>query len=309
MTTLYFTHSACLEHDPGAYHPECPDRLRAVQKALEAEEFAALERRQAPEAERSGIERVHEAAYIARVLDSVPKSGHLHLDPDTVLSPGSGAAALRAAGALTAAVDAVYAGEGQNAFCAVRPPGHHAERQRAMGFCLFNNVAIGAHQAFAEHRAEKVAVVDFDVHHGNGSQDAAAHEARLFYASSHQSPAYPGTGAESDHGPNDNVLNVELSPGSGSIPFRDAYERRILPALGDFAPDLLMISAGFDAHARDPLCQLEVATDDFAWVTRQLMAVAAEHCEGRLVSVLEGGYDMQALADSAAAHVRELMHP
>ena len=241
------------------------------------------------------------------MLDSVPESGHLHLDPDTVLSPGSGAAALRAAGALTAAVDAVYAGEGDNAFCAVRPPGHHAERERAMGFCLFNNVAVGAHQALAEHGAEKVAVVDFDVHHGNGSQDAAAHEARLFYASSHQSPAYPGTGAESDHGYNDNVLNVELSPGSGSIPFRDGYERKILPALSDFAPDLLMISAGFDAHARDPLCQLEVATDDFAWVTRQLMAVAAEHCQGRVVSVLEGGYDLEALADSVAAHVRELM--
>ncbi len=309
MTTLYFTHPACVEHDPGAHHPECPDRLRAVQKALEAEEFAALDRRQAPEADRARIERVHTAAHIARVLDSVPKSGHLHLDPDTVLSPGSGTAALRAAGALIAAVDGVYAGEGDNAFCAVRPPGHHAERERAMGFCLFNNVAIGAHQAFAEHGAEKVAVVDFDVHHGNGSQDAAAHEPRLFYASSHQSPAYPGTGAESDHGANDNVINVELRPGSGSKHFREAYERKILPALGEFAPDLLMISAGFDAHARDPLCQLELATVDFAWVTRQLMAVAAEHCDGRLVSVLEGGYDLEALADSAAAHVRELMRP
>jgi len=307
MTTLFYTHSACLEHDPGSYHPECPDRLRAILVALEAAEFTSLDRRNVPPAEQAQIARVHGSGYVETVLQSVPSSGHLHLDPDTVLSPGSGEAALRAAGAVTAAVDAVYGGEGQNAFCAVRPPGHHAEHERAMGFCLFNNIAIGAHQALAVHGAGKVAVVDFDVHHGNGSQDAAAREKRLFYASSHQSPAYPGTGAEEDHGYNGNVLNVELDPGSGSKPFRDGYERRILPALREFGPDLLMISAGFDAHERDPLCQLEVKTDDFAWITRELMAVADDCCEGRVVSVLEGGYNLEALAESASAHVRELM--
>lgn len=307
MTTLFYTHSACVEHDPGFRHPECPDRLRAVQTALDAEEFASLDRRDVPRADPAQIERVHGVGYVETVLKSVPSSGHFHLDPDTVLSPGSGEAALRAAGAVAAAVDAVYGGEGRNAFCAVRPPGHHAEHEKAMGFCLFNNIAIGAHQALAVQGAGKVAVVDFDVHHGNGSQDAAAREKGLFYASSHQSPAYPGTGAEDDRGYNGNVLNVELAPGSGSKSFRDAYERRILPAVRDFGPDLLMISAGFDAHARDPLCQLEVKTDDFAWLTRELMALADDCCEGRLVSVLEGGYDLEALADSAAAHVRELM--
>ncbi len=310
MTTLFYTHPICIEHDPGPGHPERPDRLRSVLAALEADEFDALDRHQAPKAELFQIERVHPASYVENVLRQVPRSrqsGQVHLDPDTALSPASGDAALHAAGAVTAAVDAVIGGQGQNAFCAVRPPGHHAEAEQAMGFCFFNNVAIGALQAMEAHGVEKVAIVDFDVHHGNGSQSAADRHRGLFYASSHQSPAYPGTGAEYEHGLHGNIVNVELEPGSGSDRFRAAYRDRILPALGEFAPDLLMISAGFDAHIRDPLCQLNLVTEDFAWVTRELLAVAGDCCSDRVVSVLEGGYDLPALAESAAAHVRVLI--
>jgi len=307
MTTLLYTHPVCIDHDPGAFHPECPDRLRAILKALDGDDFSALERREAPKAERAQIERIHKPYYVESIFETVPETGQNYLDPDTALSPASGEAALRAAGAMAAAVDAVIGGEADNAFCAVRPPGHHAEAEQAMGFCFFNNIAIGALQAREIHGVERVAMVDFDVHHGNGTQSVTDRYRDLFYASSHQSPAYPGTGSEMDHGIHNNIFNVELDPGSGSGAFRAAYSDRISPALRDFNPDLLLISAGFDAHVRDPLCQLSLETDDFAWVTEELMAVAADCCDGRVISTLEGGYDLEALADSTAAHVRALM--
>jgi acetoin utilization deacetylase AcuC-like enzyme len=306
VTTLLFSHPACIEHDPGDFHPESPARLRAVLSALEAEEFALLERRQAPRAEIEDIARVHPRDFVEAVLAAVPKEGHVGVDPDTILCPASGEAALRAAGAVVAAVDAVVKGEAKNAFCAVRPPGHHAEPDRAMGFCLFNNVAVGAARARAIHGLERVAVVDFDVHHGNGTQAMFERDAALFYASTHQYPLYPGTGAVGERGVG-NIVNAPLRPGSGSAEFRRAFETAILPALEDFKPSLILISAGFDAHRRDPLAQLMLIEDDYRWATEQLLASAARHGGGRLVSALEGGYDLQALAASAAAHVRALM--
>ena len=307
MTTLLITHPACLLHDPGRMHPESPERLRAVLAAFETPEFAGLARREAPLAQIEQIARVHSRLYAERVLQVVPKSGYVGLDPDTIISPGSGEAALRAAGALVAAVDAVVTGEARNAFCAVRPPGHHAEAARAMGFCLFNNVAIGAEQARKVHGLQRVAVVDFDVHHGNGTQHMFEEDADLFYASTHQSPLYPGTGAAEETGVG-NIVNVPLAPMSGSREFRSAMSDIVLPALARFRPDLVMISAGFDAHADDPLASLRFLDADYEWATRQLMAVADEFCAGRVVSTLEGGYDLEALAASAAAHVRALMN-
>ena len=306
MTTLIFTHPACVEHDPGASHPECPARLEAVLEALKTAEFKDLEWRDAPRAETGQLSRVHPRDHVDRVLSLVPKEGHYSLDPDTVLSPSSGEAALRAAGALCAAVDAVVAGEGQNAFCAVRPPGHHAEAARAMGFCLFNNVAVGALHARERHGLARVAVIDFDVHHGNGTQATFAQDSDLFYASTHQFPFYPGTGSADERGLG-NVVNAPLAPNTGSAEFRQAMNDRILPALGDFAPDFTFISAGFDAHAADPLANLNFVEEDFAWATREIMDIAEASSKGRVVSTLEGGYDLGALASSAAAHVRALM--
>jgi acetoin utilization deacetylase AcuC-like enzyme len=306
MTTLLFTHPACLEHDPGSYHPESPDRLRAVLAALDGEEFAAVERREAPRVDRADLARVHPHAYVEAVLEAVPASGHVGLDADTIVSPGSGEAALRAAGAVCAAVDAVMAGEARNAFCAVRPPGHHAEPARPMGFCLFNNVAVGALRARHAHGLTRAAVIDFDVHHGNGTQAMFEADPDLFYASTHQYPLYPGTGGAGERGVG-NIVNVPLRPGAGSAPFRQAFSDVILPALDAFRPDFLLISAGFDAHRSDPLAQLELDEADFAWVTARLCECAARHCAGRLVSTLEGGYDLNALGASAAAHLRALM--
>jgi acetoin utilization deacetylase AcuC-like enzyme len=236
----------------------------------------------------------------------VPAAGHAAIDADTIVSPGSGEAALRAAGAVIAAVDAVMTGEALNAFCAVRPPGHHAERDRAMGFCLFNNVAVGAYHARAAHGIDRVAAIDFDVHHGNGTQDIFWSDPNLLYASTHQSPLYPGTGARGERGVG-NIFNVPLRAGSGTQEFRAAVEAVILPALESFAPDLVLISAGFDAHSDDPLAGLEFVAADYAWVTRQLVDLARRHCNGRIVSSLEGGYDLKALGESAAAHVGALM--
>ena len=306
MTTLLYTHEACLEHDPGSYHPESPDRLRAVLAGLSLPDFAGLIRREAPRAELDEVARVHPRPFIEAVLAAVPARGHAALDPDTVLSPRSGEAALRAVGAVCAAVDAVMAQEGDNAFCAVRPPGHHAEPDRAMGFCLFNSVAIGAQRVRQAHGLERVAVVDFDVHHGNGTQATFENDPHLFYASTHQAPFYPGTGARSETGVG-NIVNVPLRAMSGSAEFRRAFNEFILPALDDFRPDFLLISAGFDAHRSDPLAQLMLVEEDYVWVTEQLLAVAVRHCKGRLVSSLEGGYDLNALASSAVAHVRALM--
>ena len=306
MTTLLYTHPACLDHDPGRHHPESPARLRAVLEALDDPEFARLVRCEAPEAAREDLLRVHPRRHVDGILGAVPKTGHIAIDADTVLSPASGEAALRAAGAVTAAVDAVVANEADNAFCAVRPPGHHAEPQRAMGFCLFNNAAIGALRAREVHGLARVAVVDFDVHHGNGTQTAFEADATLFYASTHQYPLYPGTGAASETGVG-NVVNVPLRPMAGSNQFRLGVTQRILPALDAFRPELVIVSAGFDAHRSDPLAQLMLEEVDYTWVTEKLLEIADRHAAGRLVATLEGGYDLAALAASAAAHVRVLM--
>ncbi len=307
MTTLLYSHPTCVEHDGGASHPERPDRLRAVMAALSDNSFQGLDRREAPQARVSDLERVHAPFHVEQIFSNIPESGHFRIDADTAMSPHSGEAALRAAGAVIAAVDAVLGGEADNAFCAIRPPGHHAEPNRAMGFCLFNNVAIGAVHAQDTADVQRVAVVDFDVHHGNGTQAAFYDKEDLFYASSHQSPCYPGTGLQSETGNYDNIVNAELPPGTGSEVFRAAYSDRILPALRAWKPDFLLISAGFDAHVRDPLAQLNLDEDDFAWVTHELLSVANDCCGGRVVSVLEGGYDLDALAASAAVHVTELM--
>ena len=306
MTTLLFTHPDCLEHDPGRHHPEGPARLHAVFDALADPEFARLERREAPEAALEDLLRVHPRPHVERLLRAVPKSGHVGIDADTILSPASGAAALRAAGAVVAAVDAVIAREADNAFCAVRPPGHHAEPERAMGFCLFNNIAVGALRARAAHQLQRIAVIDFDVHHGNGTQAAFETDDGLFYASTHQSPLYPGTGSASETGVG-NIVNVPLRPMAGSSQFRAGMTQRILPALEAFRPELLLISAGFDAHRCDPLAQLLLDEEDYIWITEKLIEIAYRHAGGRLVSALEGGYDLAALGASAAAHIRVLM--
>ena len=306
MTTALYTHPACLEHDPGRGHPESPERLRAVLVALDGPDFVRLERREAPGAALDDICRVHPRALVERLLAAVPQEGHIGIDADTVMSPGSGEAALRAAGAVVAAVDAVVAGEVDNAFCAVRPPGHHAEPRRPMGFCLFNNAAIGALRAREAHRLARVAVVDFDVHHGNGTQARFADDPSLFYASTHQYPLYPSTGAASETGVG-NIVNVPLPPMAGSQQFRLGMTRTILPALDEFRPEMLLISAGFDAHKADPLAQLQLDEADYTWATERLMAVAQTHARGRVVSALEGGYDLRALGASTAAHVRVLM--
>jgi acetoin utilization deacetylase AcuC-like enzyme len=306
MTTALFTHAACLEHDPGPRHPESPARLRAVLDALSEEHFPALARRDAPRATVADIAMVHSRPFIEALLAAVPEQGRRAVDPDTTLSTGSGEAALRAAGAVCAAIDAVMAGEVDNAFCAVRPPGHHAEPDRAMGFCLFNNIAIGAARARHTYNLERIGIVDFDVHHGNGTQAAFEADAHYLYASTHQSPLYPGTGAAEESGVG-NIFNVALPPGSGSRALRAAFERTILPALDTFRPQFLFLSAGFDAHRADPLAGLELEDEDFAWVTHRLCECAARHAQGRVVSSLEGGYDLTALSASAAAHVTALL--
>jgi acetoin utilization deacetylase AcuC-like enzyme len=305
-TTLLLTHPACLQHDTGFGHPERADRLRAIEHALEDERFHYLAREQAPRADLSVIERLHPQGYVEGVRAAIPKHEHNWLDPDTIVSPGSWEAALRAAGAAVHAVDQVMAGSAKNAFCAVRPPGHHAEPARAMGFCLFNNVAVGALHARVAHGAKRVAVVDFDVHHGNGTQAAFWSDRDLFYGSTHQMPLFPGTGAVDETGVG-NICNAPLKPGDGGEEFRHAYEMRILPALNDFAPDFLLVSAGFDAHINDPLAQLRLVESDFAWVTEKLLEAAEKHTGGKLVSTLEGGYDLDALARSTAVHVATLM--
>jgi len=308
MPTALITHPACLLHDNGEFHPECPDRLRAVLAALETEEFADLVREAAPQATTEQLTRVHPASYVEAILSVRPAADEMvQLDADTSMSAGSAEAALRAAGAAVAAVDAVLEGWARAAFAAVRPPGHHAEPARPMGFCLFNNAAVAALHARARWGVQRVAVVDFDVHHGNGTQAMFAADKDLFYASSHQHPCYPGTGQAWERGAANNVVNAPLRPGSDSAAFRAAWSNTILPELDRFAPGLLIVSAGFDAHKADPLAQLRLETADFAWITQELLRIAALHCGGRLVSVLEGGYDLHALAASAAVHVRGLM--
>ena len=307
MTTALLTHPDCLGHVTPPGHPERVGRLEAILDALEDPRFDALLRTDAPMGEMADILRCHTQAYIDRVRAAVPAEGWVALDADTHLSPGSFTAALRAVGAATAAVDMVLAGQTANAFCAVRPPGHHAETATPMGFCLFGNVAIAAKRALDHHGLGRVAVVDFDVHHGNGTQDLLWREKRSLFVSTHQMPLWPGTGDRHETGAHGNVLNVPLPPGTDGARFRAAMEAMVLPALDDFAPELLLISAGFDAHRADPLAQMALVEEDFAWVTHRLCDLADAHAGGRVVSTLEGGYDLPALAASVAAHVDVLM--
>ncbi len=300
---IAFTHPDCLAHDPGPGHAESPQRLAAVLEALRAA-FPGLVLQLAPVALRSQLARVHDEALIARVLDS-PIDGSLRLDPDTVMSEGSPAAALRAAGAAIASVDALLEGKADRAFCATRPPGHHATRDTAMGFCLFNQIAVAAAHAIEHHGLARVAIADFDVHHGNGTQDIFAANPKVLYLSSHQSPLYPGTGAANEHGVG-NIVNAPLPPNAGSDAFRIAWARTLLPAIDSFRPELILISAGFDAHRLDPLASLQLEADDFAWITRELCKLANRHAQGRVVSLLEGGYSLDALRECSVAHVREL---
>jgi acetoin utilization deacetylase AcuC-like enzyme len=305
VSVALFTHPSATGHDTGPGHPECAARIGAVLAALETPDFSSLLREIAPPATVPMLRAAHTDAHVDAML-ALPHDRYVQLDGDTFHSPGSREAILRAAGGACAAVDAVMEGWARAAFVAMRPPGHHAEGDRAMGFCLFNNAAIAAHHARARWGLRRIAVVDFDVHHGNGTQDIFERDADLFYASSHQHPCYPGTGLAHERGVG-NIVNAPLAPGSGSAEFRAAWSNIILPQLNAFLPELLIISAGFDAHAADPLAQLRLREPDFTWITEQLLAIADAHCPGRVISVLEGGYDLDALASSAAAHVRALM--
>lgn len=305
MLRLY-THAACGQHDPGETHAECPARLQAVLQALDQDRFATLDRVEAPLASREQLLRVHSAAHVDRILGNVPDTGRVALDPDTWLSPGSDQAALRAAGAVCAAVDAVFDGSAAQAFCAVRPPGHHATGDQAMGFCLFNSIAVAAAHALATHGIQRVAIADFDVHHGNGTQAIFERESRVLFVSSHQSPLYPGSGQEDERGVG-NIVNAPLPPGSGSDAFRQLWDGTLLPRIDAFKPQLILVSAGFDAHRNDPLADLNLDAEDYAWLTGRLLDLAHRHAHGRLVSTLEGGYDMSALAACAVAHVEALM--
>ncbi|HIJ39346.1 MAG TPA: histone deacetylase family protein [Rhodospirillaceae bacterium] len=310
MTTLLLSHPACLRHDTGEFHPETAERLAAILHMLEHEDFIYLARGDAPPATREQLLRAHSQAHIDRILGSVPAEGcYIELDSDTILSSTSGEAILRSAGAACYAIDEVMTGRIRNVFCAVRPPGHHAEREQAGGFCLFSNAAIAALHARDGHGAQRVAVVDFDVHHGNGTQNILWNEAGMFYASTHQSETFPYTGFSHETGSEGGarIVNVPMPPGTGSEAFREAYTNTILPALRDFAPDVLIISAGFDAHAADPMAHFRLQVSDFTWVTNQLLDVARTCCQRRVVSLLEGGYDPRALAACVAAHLRALM--
>ncbi|ARU02635.1 histone deacetylase family protein [Yoonia vestfoldensis] len=302
MTTALIFHDDGLGHVTPPGHPEQVARLGAVLDALDG---IALLRVKAPLAAEDDLLRAHPQAHIDALRAAAPATGWRALDADTHMSPGTLAAAYRAAGAVVRAVDLVMAGEVANAFAAMRPPGHHAERATAMGFCFFGNVAIAAKHALDHHGLSRVAIVDFDVHHGNGTQDLVEDDPRILFCSTHQSPLYPGTGAAHETGVG-NVLNVPLRGGTGSKAFRDVMERVVLPRVDAFAPELILISAGFDAHRDDPLAGLELTEDDFAWITARLCDLADSHCHGRVVSALEGGYDLLALGASAAAHVRIL---
>ena len=307
MVTALFTHSDCLEHVNPPGHPEQVARLAEIGKALADARFDGLVRCEAPLCADADILRCHPQAYLDRVRAAAPDEGWAALDGDTHMSPGSLTAAYRSVGANVAAVDMVLRGDADNAFVACRPPGHHAERATAMGFCLFGNVSIAAKHALDGHGLDRVAVIDFDVHHGNGSQDLLWHEGRALFCSSHQMPLYPGSGAASEVGAHGNVLNVPLEANSGGAAMRRVYDEVVLPAMAAFEPELILVSAGFDAHAADPLANLNWSTADFAWLPGRICDVADACCQGRVVSTLEGGYDLTALADSVAAYVAVLM--
>lgn len=306
MSTWLITHTDCLHHDTGSGHPERIERLEAILSALDTPDYSGLQRHEAIRAPRAALERAHDADYIDTVMASVPTTGRSQLNADTALSPGSGEAALRAAGAAIQAVDAIQGGEARRVFCAVRPPGHHAEPAESMGFCLFSNAAIAALHAQTVHGIQRVAVVDFDVHHGNGTQAVLSGREGFFYLSAHQYPLFPGSGSRKENRPG-NILNIPLPEGTGSADYREQFHREAISALIDFDPELLIISAGFDAAIEDPLAGLALTTDDFAWITDELIAVANYCCGGHICSILEGGYDLDALARGVAAHVDGLM--
>ena len=307
MSTLLITHPAYLDHLTPLGHPERPDRLRAIERALEAEKFQSLARTLAPAASLEVIALCHPMDYVEQIRDATPAQGMTRLDADTSMSPGSFEAALRAVGGAIYAVDEVVNKRAANAFVAARPPGHHAETARPMGFCFFDQAAIAARYAQQRHGIARAAIVDFDVHHGNGSQEIFWDDKTVMYCSTHQMPLFPGTGALSETGDFNTIVNAPLRPGDGGAAFRAAFEGRILPRLADFQPELIIVSAGFDAHMRDPLANLNLEEGDFAWATQNIMDIADRFAGGRVVSVLEGGYDLEALANSAAAHVAALM--
>jgi acetoin utilization deacetylase AcuC-like enzyme len=307
MTTLFVTHPACLDHLPPRGHPERPERLRAIEQALSGDRFKALSRIEAPQATLEAVELCHQEQYVDDIRDIAPKQGLVQIDADTSMSPGTFEAMLRATGGALAATDAVMSGTASNAFVATRPPGHHAEMNKPMGFCFFNNAAIAARHAQRKYGLARAAIVDFDVHHGNGTQDIFWSDASVMYCSTHQMPLFPGTGSLTETGEHNTIVNAPLSAGDGGEKFRDAFESKILPRLAAFAPEFIVISAGFDAHFRDPLGGLKLQAEDYVWVTEKLMQQARRSAGGRIVSVLEGGYDLQGLAESTAAHVTTLM--
>jgi acetoin utilization deacetylase AcuC-like enzyme len=307
MTTLLLSHPACLDHATPAGHPERADRLRAVKEVLSEERFNALVRREAPQGSLDLVTLCHNEDYVTALRHVAPDQGLVYLDGDTSMSPGTWEAVMRGVGGAVAATEAVMNGEHSNAFVAVRPPGHHAETARPMGFCFFDNAAIAARHAQRKYGIARAAIVDFDVHHGNGTQEIFWSDKSVMYCSTHQMPLFPGTGATGERGEHDTIVNAPLASEDGGAEFRAAFERRILPHLEKFAPELLIISAGFDAHYRDPLASLNLKAEDFRWVTRKLMDLADRSAGGRIVSVLEGGYDLQGLKESVAAHVTALM--
>jgi len=308
MSTLLISHPAFLEHLTPLGHPERPDRLRAIERALEAEKFQTLARSQAPLASLETVALCHPMEYIVAVREAAPREGLIQLDADTAMSPGTFEAALRAAGGAIHAVDEVLTKKAANAFVAARPPGHHAETARPMGFCLFDNAAIAARYSQQRYGLASAAIVDFDVHHGNGSQEIFWADKTVMYCSTHQMPLFPGTGAVGETGEHNTIVNAPLRPGDGSAAFRAAFETRILPRLVEFRPELVIISAGFDAHMRDPLANINLAEADFVWATQKIMDLADGCAGGLVISLLEGGYDLQALGNSVAAHVATLMH-
>jgi len=308
MTTALFNHPVSLLHDTGIHHPESPRRIKEILKILSDADFDGLDRREAPLVDNAKLLWAHTEEHVAGVFDAIPDTGYVAIDGDTVICKDSGEAALRAAGGICAAVDAVLAGDVTNAFCLSRPPGHHAERERAMGFCLFCNPAIGAYQARNAHGLKKIAVIDFDVHHGNGTQDVFWNDPDMFYASTHEYPLFPGTGSEGEIGVAGNIMNCPLPSGAGSFEFRKAMEDKIFPAVQDFEPELIIVSAGFDAHREDPLASMTLEDEDFGWVSKRIVELSQALCGGRLVSVLEGGYNTDALARSVALHVKALMN-